>query len=75
MSDVARTAAAILHLMGPDPDADLHVATMLRDLGGICAIYRCERPHRSLGLCDMHLQRHKRAVSAEAFTINRKAIA
>lgn len=66
-------AEAMLTLIGPDPLAHLHVADLKADQGWTCSIYRCERPHRALGMCDLHLQRHKRAVAQEAFTVNRKA--
>ena len=66
-------AQAILTNLGPDPLAAQHVAELEADMGWTCSIYRCDRPHRALGMCDMHFQRHKRAVATEARTVNRKA--
>ena len=72
MSDTATTAAAILLLTPPDPDAALHVTTLLRALGGLCTLAECDRPLVALGLCNMHyLSRYKRAVEAELLAINR----
>jgi hypothetical protein len=69
-------AAAILLLTPPDPDAPLHVTTLLRALGGLCTLAGCDRIHEGLGLCNMHyLSRYKRAVEAELLAINRRDIA
>ena len=69
-------AAAILLLTPPDPDAPLHVTTLLRALGGLCTLAGCDRPHVALGLCNMHyLSRYKRAVEAELLAINRREVA
>jgi hypothetical protein len=73
MNDTIKAAAVIIHLSAADPDAALHLLTLRREFGDVCAIYGCERPHRSLGMCEMHLGRHKRAVANEAHTINRTA--
>ena len=60
----------------PDPDAALHVTTLLRALGGLCTLDGCDRPHIALGLCNMHyLSRYKRAVEAELLAINRREVA
>ena len=53
-----------------DPDAALHVTTLLRALGGLCTLAGCDRTHIALGLCNMHyLSRYKRAVEAELLAI------
>jgi len=74
VNDTATTAAAIVTLTPPDPNAALHVTALLRALGGLCTL--CDRPHLALGLCNMHyLSRYKRAVEAELLAINRRSVA
>jgi len=59
-----------------DPDAPLHVTTLLRALDALCTLTGCDRPHIALGLCNMHyLSRYKRAVEAELLAINRREAA
>jgi len=59
-----------------DPDAELHVTTLLRALDALCTLDGCDRPHVALGLCNMHyLSRYTRAVEAELLAINRREIA
>ena len=71
-SSVTRTPAygdvslAYFEALPTDPNAALHVTTLLRALGGLCILAGCDRPHRALGLCNMHyLSRYTRAVEAE----------
>ena len=75
MNDTATTAAAIVTLTPPDPDAALHLVQLRWALGDFCTIPGCPNPHKALCLCDTHYRAHVRATRNEAFTINRKAVA
>jgi len=79
LSEVGKVAKVILSLMDRTDEvtaarhrADL-MAEVWPDVEQVCAIYKCTKPHRSNGMCGMHLQRHRRAVRLEAWTI--KAVA
>lgn len=63
-------AAAILKLIGPDPDAARHVHDLKTELGCFCTIFECDKPRSSLGLCDQHYRQHRRAVANESHLIN-----
>ena len=71
--DTARTAAAMVYLAPPDPDAPLHLMQLHWALGDFCTIPGCPNPRRALCLCDTHYRAHVRATRNEAHLINRKA--
>ena len=75
MNDTAITAAAIVTLTPPDPDAPLHLLQLRWNLGDFCAIPGCPNAHKALQLCDTHYRDHLRATRNEAHLINRKASA
>ena len=64
LSVEARAAKTIMRTLGRDPQAARHVYELRAALGSVCTVGRCQRTHRSAGFCDMHLQRHKRALLA-----------
>ena len=59
----------------PDPDAALHVTTLLRALGGLCTLSGCDRTHSALGLCNMHYLRQNYMKPINLLAINRRKVA
>lgn len=63
-------ARALLGILGPDLDADLHWIELGRELGDICTA--CDEQTVGRGLCQNHYRRHLRAYRNEAARINRE---
>jgi hypothetical protein len=79
LSEEALVAKVILSLMDRTTpfEAARHRADLMAEVWPAvlrgCAITGCTKPYQSNGMCGLHLQRHRRAVRLEAWTV--KAVA